>query len=104
MARREKRIISGYMSILPVWPLARPSHPLDRLAAEGGEQRSQTGWIGVQEWVVILARALSSLETLDRFPNGLRLLLVQRELERRLERGTSFVGSIESLEKRGKVQ
>ena len=88
------------MSILPVWPLARPSHPLDRLAAEGGEQRSQTGWIGVQEWVVILARALSSLETLDRFPNGLRLLLVQRELER----GTSFVGSIESLEKRGKVQ
>ncbi len=24
------------------------------------EQRSQTGWIGVQEWVVILARALRS--------------------------------------------
>ena len=25
------------------------------------EQRSQTGWIGVQEWVVIFARALSLL-------------------------------------------
>ena len=52
--------MSRDMSILPVRPLARPNPPPDRLAAEGGEQRSQTGWIGVQEWVVILARALRS--------------------------------------------
>ena len=53
------------MSILPVRPLARPSPPLDRLAAEGDEQRSQTGWIGVQEWVVIFARALSAFRLRD---------------------------------------
>ncbi len=47
------------MSIFPLRPLTRPSPPLDRLAAEGGEQRSQAGWIGAPEWEVILARALS---------------------------------------------
>ena len=26
------------------------------------EQRSQTGWIGVQEWVVIFARALRAVK------------------------------------------
>ena len=40
-------MISRYMSILPVRPLTRPSPPLDGLAAEGDEQRSQTGCIGV---------------------------------------------------------
>ena len=59
MARREERVISRYMSILPVRPLTRPSPPLDRLAAEGGEQRSQTGCIGVPKCEVIFARTLS---------------------------------------------
>ncbi len=56
------------MGILPVRWLTRPSPPLDRLAAEGGEQRSQTGCIGVQESVVILARAL---RVTDRFEHAL---------------------------------
>ena len=32
------------------------------------EQRSQTGWIGVREWVVILARALSAARRLRSRP------------------------------------